>query len=159
MDAARFSFRKGLIVALDSITDPHNFGAVVRSASAFHVDGVLIPERRSASVNATAWKVSALARVPIAREKNLVRALEELKEQGYFVVGLAGEGSQAIGELDLADMPLVLVTGSEGKGLSRLVRDTCDVLAAIPIASQMESLNAAVATGIALYQIDQKRSA
>ncbi len=161
VDAARFSFRKGLIVALDSITDPHNFGAVVRSASAFHVDGVLIPERRSASVNATAWKVSAgaLARVPIAREKNLVRALEELKEQGYFVVGLAGEGSQAIGELDLADMPLVLVTGSEGKGLSRLVRDTCDVLAAIPIASQMESLNAAVATGIALYQIDQKRSA
>ncbi|MDY5584224.1 MAG: 23S rRNA (guanosine(2251)-2'-O)-methyltransferase RlmB [Arcanobacterium sp.] len=160
VDAARFSFRKGLIVALDSITDPHNFGAVVRSASAFHADGVLIPERRSASVNATAWKVSAgaLARVPVAREKNLVRALEELKEQGYFVVGLAGEGSESLPRLDLADVPLVLVTGSEGKGLSRLVRETCDVLASIPIASEMESLNAAVATGIALYQIDQLRS-
>lgn len=160
IEASYDSARPGLIVALDSVTDPHNLGAVLRSASAFRADGVLIPERRSASVNVTVWKVSAgaVARVPIAREKNLVRSLEYLKENGYFVVGLAGEGDQSIATLDLADVPLVLVTGSEGKGLSRLVRETCDVIASIPIASEMESLNAAVATGISLYQVDQLRS-
>ncbi|WP_216381991.1 23S rRNA (guanosine(2251)-2'-O)-methyltransferase RlmB [Arcanobacterium phocae] len=149
----------GLIVALDSVTDPHNLGASMRSASAFRADGVLIPERRSAGVNATVWKVSAgaAARVPVARETNLVRALEYLKEHGYFVVGLAGEGDAQIDTLDMADVPVVVVTGSEGKGLSRLVRDTCDVIASIPIASEMESLNAAVATGIALYQLDVNR--
>lgn len=149
----------GLIVALDSVTDPHNLGAVMRSASAFRADGVLIPERRSASVNATVWKTSAgaAARVPVARETNLVRALQTLKDAGYFVVGLDGEADSSIESLDMADVPLVLVTGSEGKGLSRLVRDTCDIIASIPIASDMESLNAAVATGIALYQIDLSR--
>ncbi|MDP9801122.1 23S rRNA (guanosine2251-2'-O)-methyltransferase [Arcanobacterium wilhelmae] len=154
------SGRPGLIVALDSVTDPHNLGAVLRSASAFRADGVLITERRSARVNATAWKVSAgaAARVPVARVTNLVRALEELKSQGYFVVGLAGGGEENIPTLSLADVPLVLVTGSEGAGLSRLVRETCDAIAQIPIASEMESLNASVATGIALYQIDQLRS-
>ena len=161
LEAGMYGTRKGLIVALDSITDPHNLGAVARCASAFHVDGILLPERRSAGVNATAWKVSAgaMARVPVAREKNLVRALETLKEHGYFVVGLAGEGSEAIDQLALSEMPLVIVTGSENKGLSRLVRETCDVIASIPIASEMESLNAAVATGIALYQIDRFRAA
>ncbi|MFC5370836.1 23S rRNA (guanosine(2251)-2'-O)-methyltransferase RlmB [Arcanobacterium bovis] len=159
VEASYDSARPGLIVALDSVTDPHNLGAVLRSASAFRADGVLIPERRSASVNVTVWKVSAgaVARVPIAREKNLVRALEQLKANGYFVVGLAGDGDQSVSSLSLADVPLVLVTGSEGKGLSRLVRETCDAVASIPIASDMESLNAAVATGIALYQVDQLR--
>ncbi|QRV02038.1 23S rRNA (guanosine(2251)-2'-O)-methyltransferase RlmB [Arcanobacterium phocisimile] len=149
----------GLIVALDSVTDPHNLGAAMRSASAFRADGVLIPERRSAGVNATVWKVSAgaAARVPVARETNLVRALEELKEEGYFVIGLDGGGQESVDTLDMADVPLVVVTGSEGKGLSRLVRETCDVIASIPIASDMESLNAAVATGIALYQLDVNR--
>lgn len=157
----RAEVRPGLIVALDSITDPHNLGAAVRSASAFKADGVVIPERRSASVNVTVWKTSAgaIARVPVAREKNLVRALEDLKSRGYFVVGLAGDGDQQIDTLDLADVPLVIVTGSEGKGLSRLVRETCDAIASIPIASEMESLNAAVATGIALYQVDRIRAA
>ncbi|MGV9183109.1 23S rRNA (guanosine(2251)-2'-O)-methyltransferase RlmB [Arcanobacterium canis] len=160
VDRAADFARPGLIVALDSITDPHNLGAVLRSASAFHADGVVITERRSARVNATAWKVSAgaAARVPVARVTNLVRALEELKAQGYFVVGLAGGGEESIPTLSLADVPLVLVTGSEGAGISRLVRETCDVIAQIPIASEMESLNASVATGIALYQIDQLRS-
>ncbi len=159
VDAAHDNDHLGLIVALDSVTDPHNLGAVMRSASAFRADGVLIPERRSASVNATVWKVSAgaAARVPVARETNLVRALEQLKDQGYFVVGLDGEAETTIDKVDLADVPLVIVTGSEGKGLARLVRDTCDVIASIPIASEMESLNAAVATGISLYQIDQRR--
>lgn len=155
------SSRPGLIVALDSVTDPHNLGAVMRSASAFSADGILIPERRSAGVNVTAWKVSAgaAARVPVARETNLVRTLELLKKQGYFVVGLDGGGDTLIGELKLADVPLVLVTGSEGKGLARLTRETCDVIASIPIARDLESLNAAVATGIALYQIDMLRTA
>jgi 23S rRNA (guanosine2251-2'-O)-methyltransferase len=148
-----------LIVALDSVTDPHNLGAVLRSAGAFGAHGVLIPERRSASVNSTVWKVSAgaAARVPVARETNLTRALGEAKKAGCFVVGLDGEGSVSIRDLELATAPLVLVTGSEGKGLSRLVRETCDVVASIPIGADVESLNAAVATGIALYEVDQKR--
>jgi 23S rRNA (guanosine2251-2'-O)-methyltransferase len=148
-----------LIVALDSVTDPHNLGAVLRSAGAFGAHGVLIPERRSASVNSTVWKVSAgaAARVPVARETNLTRALGEAKKAGCFVVGLDGEGSVSIRDLELATAPLVLVTGSEGKGLSRLVRETCDVVASSPIGADVESLNAAVATGIALYEVDQKR--
>lgn len=150
-----------LIVALDSVTDPHNLGAVLRSAGAFGADGVLLPERRSAGVNATAWKVSAgaAARVPVARATNLVRALTDLKDAGCFVVGLDGDGPTAVGDLELADGPLVLVTGSEGKGLSRLVRQTCDVVASIPIAAPVESLNAAVATGIALYEVSRRRAA
>lgn len=158
--AAQHPERPGLIVALDAVTDPHNLGATIRSASAFRADGVLITERRSASVTPTVWKVSAgaAARVPVARETNLVFTLKALRQQGYFVVGLAGdEGAVPISELKLANEPLVLVTGSEGAGLSRLVRATCDAIAAIPIAAEMESLNAAVATGIALYQVDQLR--
>lgn len=149
----------GLILALDSVTDPHNLGAVLRSASAFNANAVLITERRSAGVTGTVWKVSAgaAAKVPIARETNLVRSLQELKSNGYFVVGLAGEGDVMLDNLELADMPLVLVTGSEGKGLSRLVRDTCDQICSIPISGDMESLNAAVATGIALYEVDRVR--
>jgi len=148
-----------LLVALDGVTDPHNLGAVLRNAGAFGVDGVLIPQRRAAGVTATVWKVSAgaVARVPVARVTNLVRSLETLKDQGYFVVGLDGDGSLDVGDLDLADSPLVVVTGAEGRGLSRLVRATCDVIAAIPISAKVESLNAAVATGIALYEIARIR--
>lgn len=148
-----------LLVALDQITDPHNLGAVLRSAGAFGADGVIIPERRSAGVNATVWKVSAgaAARVPVARETNLVRCLRALKKEGCFVVGLDGAGQTDIEDLTLADAPLVLVTGAEGAGLSRLVRETCDVVASIPISGRVESLNAAVATGIGLYEVDRLR--
>lgn len=151
--------RVPLVVALDGVTDPRNLGAVLRSAAAFGADGVLVPERRSAGVTASAWKVSAgaAARVPVARATNLVRALGDLKEAGCFVVGLDGAGPGEIGSLELATSPLVLVAGSEGKGLSRLVRETCDLVVAIPIASSMESLNAAVATGIALYEVARLR--
>lgn len=150
-----------LLVALDSVTDPHNLGAVLRSAGAFGVDGVVIPARRAAGVNGTVWKVSAgaVARVPVSRVTNLVRTLEDLKERGFFVVGLDGGGEVEIGRLNLADRPLVVVTGAEGAGLSRLVRATCDVIAAIPISSSVESLNAAVATGISLYEIARLRKA
>ncbi|MDD7385204.1 MAG: 23S rRNA (guanosine(2251)-2'-O)-methyltransferase RlmB [Actinomycetaceae bacterium] len=158
--SARTDGQPGLIVALDSVTDPHNLGAVLRSASAFHADGVLIPERRSAGVNATVWKTSAgaAAHVPVAREANLVTSLKRLQADGYFVVGLDGAGDTSIDRLELVDAPLVLVVGSEGKGMGRLVRETCDTRASIPIASRMESLNAAVAAGIALYQIDRLRA-
>ncbi|GAA4414598.1 23S rRNA (guanosine(2251)-2'-O)-methyltransferase RlmB [Georgenia halophila] len=158
--AAERANHPALVVALDGVTDPHNLGAVLRSAGAFGADGVLVPERRSAGVNATAWKVSAgaAARVPVARATNLVRALEELKSAGCFVVGLDGDGSVGVGDVEVATEPVVLVTGSEGKGLSRLVKEHCDIVARIPIARSVESLNAAVATGIALYEIDRRRT-
>lgn len=150
-----------LLVALDQVTDPHNLGAVLRSAGAFGADGVIIPERRSAGVNTTAWKVSAgaAARVPVARATNLVRALEDCKRAGFFVVGLDGGGDAELRDLPLATSPLVVVTGAEGAGLSRLVRETCDQIVSIPISTKVESLNAAVATGIALYEVASLRAA
>jgi 23S rRNA (guanosine2251-2'-O)-methyltransferase len=148
-----------LVVALDGVTDPRNLGAVLRSAAAFGAHGVLVPSRRAAGVTATAWKVSAgaAARVPVARATNLTRALEEYRKAGVFVVGLAGDADVSLADADLLSGPVVLVVGSEGKGLSRLVRETCDVVAAIPIGSAAESLNAAVATGIALYEVAAHR--
>ncbi|MGW6267318.1 23S rRNA (guanosine(2251)-2'-O)-methyltransferase RlmB [Cellulosimicrobium funkei] len=159
LDAAEASGRPPLVVALDGVTDPRNLGAVLRSAGAFGAHGVLVPERRAAGVTASAWKVSAgaAARVPVARATNLVRALGELKKAGCFVVGLDAGGTTAIGDLQLATEPLVVVAGSEGKGLSRLVREACDVVASIPIGSDTESLNAAVATGISLYEVARLR--
>lgn len=150
---------KPLILALDGITDPHNLGAALRSASAFGADGVVIPARRSASVNATAWKVSAgaAARVKVAQVTNLVRTLEGYKKQGLFVVGLDAGGSATIEDFGLAGEPLVVVLGSEDKGLSRLVRETCDMVISIPIASEMESLNASVALGVTLYEVSRSR--
>src|SRR5690625_33591 len=148
-----------LILALDGITDPHNLGAALRAASAFGADGVVIPARRSARVNATAWKVSAgaAARVRVARVTNLVRTLEEYKKQGLFVVGLDGHAPDTVDDFPVAQEPLVVVLGSEEAGLSRLVRETCDMLVSIPIASEMESLNASVALGVTLYELARTR--
>lgn len=148
-----------LLIALDQVTDPHNLGAVLRSAAAFGADGVIIPAHRAAGVTAAAWKVSAgaAAIVPVAQATNLTRALQDLKRAGAFVIGLDGGGDVSLPDLQLTDVPLVVVTGSEGRGISRLVRDTCDQIVSIPIDPRMESLNAAVATGIALYQIAVKR--
>ena len=149
-----------LIVALDSVTDPRNLGAIVRSAAAFGAHGVVVPARRGAGVTAGAWKASAgaLARLPVARAANLARALQSYRDAGVFVAGLDAAGEVTIRDLDLATAPLVLVTGSEGKGLSRIVAQTCDVLVRIPIAASTESLNAGVATGIALYEVAAVRS-
>ncbi len=160
LDIAEQTGRAPLIVALDGVTDPRNLGAVLRSAGAFGAHGVLVPERRAAGVTAAAWKVSAgaAARVPVARVTNLTRTLAELKQAGVFVVGLDGGGDVAIGDLPYASDPLVLVVGSEGKGLSRLVREQCDAIASIPIANAVESLNAGVAAGIALYEVARSRS-
>lgn len=149
-----------LIVALDSVTDPHNLGAVLRSAAAFGADGVLIPSRRSAGVNATAWKVSAgaAANVPVARATNLVQALEMLKAKGCFVIGIDGQADVPLSEIEIFDVPLVVVTGAEGTGLSRIVRSVCDQIVAIEMTNLVESLNAAVATGICLYSVARKRA-
>lgn len=161
LDRALDSDEPALIVALDGVTDPRNLGAVVRSAGAFGAHGVLVPERRSAGMTASAWRTSAgaAARVPVARATNLARALAAYRKAGLFVVGLDGDGAADVGELDLATEPLVLVTGSEGKGLSRVAREQCDVVAQIPIGGEVESLNASVATGIALYAVAQARRA
>lgn len=148
-----------LVVALDGITDPRNLGAVIRSVAAFGGHGVVVPERRSVGMTAGAWKTSAgaAARVPVARATNLTRALEDYRKAGFFVVGLDMDGDVALPALELTDVPLVIVAGSEGKGLSRLVRETCDQIVSIPIAS-VESLNAGVAVGVALYAVATKRA-
>jgi 23S rRNA (guanosine2251-2'-O)-methyltransferase len=159
LDAAAATGHPPLIVALDGVTDPRNLGAVLRSAAAFGADGVVVPSRRSAGVTASAWRVSAgaAARVPVARVVNLTRALQDLKQAGCFVVGLDAGGSTDVGAIHLAEDPLVVVVGSEGKGLSRLVTSECDLIAGIPIESAAESLNASVATSIALYEIAKAR--
>lgn len=148
-----------LFAALDGVTDPRNLGAVLRSVAAFGGHGVLVPERRAAGMTAGAWKAAAGAgaRVPVARAGNLTRALETYKKQGVVVVGLAADGTVALHELEAATDALCLVVGSEGKGMSRLVSETCDVTVRIPIASSTESLNAGVAAGIALYEVNRRR--
>ncbi len=149
-----------LIVMLDGITDPRNLGAVVRSAAGFGAHGVVIAERRSAQMTAAAWKTSAgaAARVPVARTTNLTRQLKAYQEAGLMVVGLAADGDVALPDLELGDGPLVVVIGSEGKGISRLVGETCDQLVSIPMSSGLESLNAGVAAGVALYAIARSRA-
>ncbi len=149
-----------LIVALDSITDPRNLGAIVRSAAAFGAHGVLVPERRSAGMTAAAWKTSAgaAARVPVARATNLTRALKAYADAGCMVIGLAAGGT-TLDDLDpeLTAGPLVVVVGSEGDGLSRLVSEACDLRVGIPMTHDTESLNAGVAAGVALYAVSRTR--
>jgi 23S rRNA (guanosine2251-2'-O)-methyltransferase len=148
-----------LLAALDGVTDPRNLGAVLRSTAAFGGHGVIVPERRAAGMTAGAWKAAAGAasRTPVARAGNLTRALEAFQKQGVVIVGLAASGSVALHELEAATEPLCLVIGSEGKGMSRLVSETCDITVRIPIASTTESLNAGVAAGITLYEINRRR--
>jgi 23S rRNA (guanosine2251-2'-O)-methyltransferase len=149
-----------LIVALDGVTDPRNLGAVVRSAAAFGATGVVVPARRSAGVTAGAWKASAgaIARLPVARATNLTRTLEAYKERGLFVAGLDAAGTTGVGDMTIADGPMVLVVGSEGRGLSRVVAGACDMLVRIPMSESTESLNAGVAGSIALYEIARARA-
>ena len=150
-----------LIAALDGVTDPRNLGAIVRSVSAFGGHGVVVPQRRSARMTAVAWRTSAgtAARLPVARATNLTRTLREYATAGLMIAGLDAEGSVSLDEFDLATDPLVLVIGSEGKGLSRLVRQTCDVTVSIPMAGPVESLNASVAAGVVLAEVARRRRA
>jgi 23S rRNA (guanosine2251-2'-O)-methyltransferase len=149
-----------LFVALDGITDPRNLGAIIRSVSAFSGHGVIVPERRAVGMTASAWKTSAGAavRVPVARAANLNNTLKAFKSMGIFVLGLDGGGDVSLPGLELATEPLCLVVGSEGKGLSRLVREHCDQIVSIPIDSDMESLNASMAVGISLYEVSRQRA-
>jgi 23S rRNA (guanosine2251-2'-O)-methyltransferase len=157
--AAQDSGTAPLLVALDGVTDPRNLGAVVRSAVAFGAHGVVLTERRSAGITATAWRTSAgtAAKLPIARVTNLVRALKDCKQAGLFVVGLDADGATTLDDLEMADEPLVVVIGSEGRGLSRLVGETCDLTVSIPMAPAAESLNASVAGAVALAEIARRR--
>lgn len=156
--AATSDVEPALLVALDNISDPRNLGAIVRSVAAFAGHGVLIPQRRSASVTAVAWRTSAgaAARVRVARATNLNRTLKDWADAGVQVVGLDAGGDTTIDEFD-ATGPLVLVVGSEGKGLSRLVRQNCDAVVSIPMAGPTESLNASVAAGVVLAEIARQR--
>ncbi|MFH8490806.1 23S rRNA (guanosine(2251)-2'-O)-methyltransferase RlmB [Streptomyces longisporoflavus] len=149
-----------LIVALDGVTDPRNLGAVVRSVSAFGGHGVVVPERRAAGMTAGAWKTSAgaAARTPVARATNLTRVLEAYKKDGLAIVGLAADGEHEVGDLAALSGPVVVVIGSEGKGLSRLVGETCDYRVRIPMPGGTESLNAGVAAGVVLYEASRQRS-
>ena len=157
--AAAESSTAPLLVALDGVTDPRNLGAVVRSALAFGAHGVIIPERRAAGITATAWRTSAgtAARLPIAQVTNLVRALKECQQAGMFVVGLDADGSTTLDDLPMATDALVVVVGSEGRGLSRLVGETCDVRLSIPMVATAESLNASVAAAVTLGEIARQR--
>lgn len=159
--AAAESTTAPLLVALDGVTDPRNLGAVIRSAVAFGAHGVILPERRSAGITATAWRTSAgtAARIPIAQVTNLVRALKDCQEAGMYVLGLDADGSTTLDDLQMAADPVVVVVGSEGRGLSRLVGATCDVTVAIPMAEAAESLNASVAAAVTLAEIARRRRA
>lgn len=150
--------RPALLVALDNISDPRNLGAIVRSVAAFGGHGVLIPERRSASVTAVAWRTSAgaAARIPVARATNLNRTLKDWADRGLQLVGLDADGDTIVDDVDGAG-PIVVVVGSEGKGLSRLVRQSCDAVVSIPMSGPTESLNASVAAGVVLAEIARQR--
>lgn len=159
LEIAADRFEPPLLVALDGITDPRNLGAILRSADAFGAHGVILPERRSVSMTASVWKVAAGAagRVRVAQVTNLNRTLAALKEQDVFVLGLDADGDVTSRELELGTQPTVLVVGAEGKGLSRLARETSDQVVSIPMAGRSESLNASVAAAIALYEISGVR--
>jgi 23S rRNA (guanosine2251-2'-O)-methyltransferase len=150
-----------LLVALDGVTDPRNLGAIVRSSVAFGAHGVIVPARRAAGMTATAWRTSAgtAARIPIAQVTNLVRALKSCQQAGMVVVGLDADGTSSVDEFEVAVDPVVVVVGSEGRGLSRLVGQSCDLTVSIPMAGAAESLNASVAAAVTLAEIARRRRA
>ncbi|MCK0520115.1 23S rRNA (guanosine(2251)-2'-O)-methyltransferase RlmB [Williamsia sp. DF01-3] len=158
MQQAIDSGQPPLLVALDNITDPRNLGAVIRSVAAFGGHGVVIPARRSASVTAVAWRTSAgaAARLPVAQATNLTRTLKEWAQSGVQLVGLDADGDVTLDDYD-GSGPTVIVVGSEGKGLSRLVRESCDSILSIPMAGDVESLNASVAAGVVLAEFARQR--
>ena len=149
----------GMFVVLDNITDPRNLGAVIRSTAAFGGNGVIIPERRSAQVTGVAWRTSAgtAAQLPVARVTNVTRTVKKFQDNGYTVVGLDAGGEHTLDTFDQATGPVVIVVGSEGKGISRLVRENCDVIMSVPMTDWVESLNASVAAGVVLSEFARQR--
>lgn len=160
VEAAYDNGEDPLIVALDGVTDPRNLGAIVRSVSAFGGHGVVVPERRAAGMTAGAWKSSAgtAARTPVSKVTNLTRSLEAFKKEGIAVVGLAADGEHTVEDLEALAGPVVIVIGSEGKGLGRLVGETCDYRVRINMPGGAESLNAGVAAGIVMYEVARRRA-
>jgi 23S rRNA (guanosine2251-2'-O)-methyltransferase len=154
-DTARI---KPLLLILDRISDPHNLGAIVRSAAAFGCSGVILPERQSAPLGAAAIKASAGTALDMlfARVTNLSQSIRQLKERGYWVAGLVGQGTELLDRVDW-DRPIVLVVGNEAEGISELVAKECDLLVSIPMSPRVESLNASVAAGIALQAAAKTR--
>jgi 23S rRNA (guanosine2251-2'-O)-methyltransferase len=152
--------RYALVVVLDGVEDPHNLGAIVRTADGAGVDGILIPERRAAGVTATVAKASAGAteHVPMAKITNVARALEELKAAGLWTFGLDERATQLYDQVDYR-VDCAVVLGAEGRGLHELVRKRCDVLVKIPMAGQVPSLNVSVAAGVVLYEVARQRRA
>ena len=148
-----------LLVALDGVTDPRNLGAIIRSSAAFGAHGVIVPQRRAAGMTATAWRTSAgaAARIPVAKATNLTRAIRDAQSAGLLVVGLDADGEVDLFDLPAAVDPLMIVVGSEGRGLSRLVGETCDLRVRIPIADEVESLNASVAAAVTLAEVRRRR--
>lgn len=149
-----------LVVILDQVTDPMNLGAIIRSAAACGADGVILPERRSASVNSAVLKTSAgqALKIPIAQVTNLNRTIEDLKEAGFWVGGAATRNGQSPWEIDMKG-PVALVMGSEGKGMRRLVEKNCDFLLTLPLSPEVESLNVSAAASMMLYEVVRQRKA
>jgi 23S rRNA (guanosine2251-2'-O)-methyltransferase len=146
-------------LALDGVEDPHNLGALARSAEAAGCHGLLVPRHRSAPLSAVAVKTSAgaLEHLPVAEVPNLARAVDQLRDAGVWCIGLDGTAEASLFDLQLADEPVCIVVGSEGTGLHRLVRDSCDALVRIPMSGQVESLNASVAGALALFEVRRRR--
>ena len=157
IDLSKKNTANPIILALDGITDPHNVGAIIRSAEAFDCKGIIIPQRRSAGLTGTVAKVAAgaLEHLPVSRVVNLNRALEELKKSGFLVVGLSGDGQLSISGFH-EKTPLVVIVGAEDKGISLLTQKKCDFLLSIPLKGKTSSLNASVASAIALFHLTSK---
>jgi len=157
IDFSKHNCAKPIILALDGITDPHNVGAIIRSAEAFDCKGIIIPQRRSAGLTGTVAKVAAgaLEHLQVSRVVNLNRALEELKKNGFLIVGLSGNGQLSISNF-LEKAPLVVIVGSEDKGISLLTQKKCDFLLSIPLKGKTSSLNASVAAAISLFHLTSK---
>ena len=157
IDLSKNKSSRPIILALDGITDPHNVGAIIRSAEAFDCKGIIIPQRRSAGLTGTVAKVAAgaLEHLPVSRVVNLNRALEELKSNGFLVIGLSGDGQLSISKFH-EKTPLVVIVGAEDKGISLLTQKKCDFLLSIPLKGKTSSLNASVAAAISLFHLTSK---
>ncbi|WP_100447739.1 23S rRNA (guanosine(2251)-2'-O)-methyltransferase RlmB [Glycomyces xiaoerkulensis] len=159
LETAKTSGTAPLLIALDGVTDPRNLGAIIRSTAAFGGHGLIIPSRRAASVTAVAWRTSAgaAARLPVAKVVNLARTVKTCQDARYMTVALDAGGDGDVYDMQAAADPLLIVVGDEGKGVSRLVAETCDFRVGIPIASEVESLNASVAASVALAEVQRQR--
>ena len=159
-DLLRAKNPRGLLVLLDGVEDPHNLGAIVRTSLAAGAQGVVIPERRAAGLTDTVERASAgaLAHLPVARVKNLVRAMDDMKERGYWLVGLDERAEKSYTDVDLSDS-VGIVLGGEGQGLHELTRKRCDFLVSIPTAGPVRSLNVSVAAGVILFEAVRQRRA